>query len=398
MENSSERYIRTRIAQSEKIDFAEYMELSLYHPAWGFYATGPRVGPDYFTSPSAHPVFGTSIAIQLNTMWQTLGKPETFYVIELGANDGSLGHDIKANVGRELGQALVYVAVDRVKPIESFTDIHSVVSSGLPFKSVVGCILSNEFIDALPFHRFYIEDGATKEIFVSSDSQEKLVDISGNPSTTLIDNYIKDIDRGLLEGFHGEWRPGISNWIKEVSELIECGYILTIDYGYDSLEHYTQSRKDGTIRGYQNHNHTNDIYRNIGGQDITADVDFEQILKLGEEADITTLRITDQSTFLRDNGFGHFLGQLRSMRLNELEKQANRVGMMELVRSPGLGDFKVMIQEKNTGVTDPDKLSANQHNMSELPLPLLGTHHVNLMESRYPHLTWTPQSYQWPFQ
>ena len=111
--------------------------------------------------------------MQLNTMWKTLGKPETFYVIELGASNGNLGRDIKASINPELDRALEYIAVDRAMPKESFSDIHRVVSKDLPFKPVIGCIISNEFVDALPFHRFCIEDSELKEIFVSLNSDDR---------------------------------------------------------------------------------------------------------------------------------------------------------------------------------------------------------------------------------
>ena len=40
------------------------------------------------------------------------------------------------------------------------------------------------------------------------------------------------------------------------------------------------------------------------------------------------------------------------MSLSERERQANRMGMLELVKPEGLGGFKVLVQEKNTGVDD----------------------------------------------
>ena len=398
MGSSLERYIRNRIYQSGKITFAEYMELSLYHPVGGFYTTGSRIGPDFFTSPSVHPIFGASISIQLNTMWRTLGKPKPFYVIELGANNGYLGRDIKTSISPELNHALHYIGVDRAIPERSFYDIHRVISKGLPFKPIIGCIISNEFVDALPFHRFRIENGELKEIFVSLDSEGRLTEITGPPSTPLLNSYTRNVNPALLKHFHGEWRPEISDWIKEISRMLHIGYILTIDYGYENLEQFAQTRKDGSTRVYQNHSQSNEMYQNIGGQDITADVDFEQLSKLGKEQNIQTLSVTNQSTFLRNHGFNDFIGQLRNMDIDEVEKQANRVGIMELIKSPGLGDFKVMVQEKDTVVSDPKELSPHQDTISATQLPLLSQHHLNLMESRYPHLAWKPDSYQWPFQ
>ena len=48
-----------------RITFAEFMGLVLYHPETGYYTRGcTAIGPqgDYFTSPSASPLFGRLLA------------------------------------------------------------------------------------------------------------------------------------------------------------------------------------------------------------------------------------------------------------------------------------------------------------------------------------------------
>ena len=76
------------------------------------------------------------------------------------------------------------------------------------------------------------------------------------------------------------------------------------------------------------------------------------------------------------------------------ERDANRMGMLDLVRLEGLGGFKVLVQEKGTGITDADRLSPASDR--ELPLPLLGPDHLALMEARYPHAAWDPEDL-WPW-
>ncbi len=58
--------------------FARFMELALYQPELGYYATGRR-GPgraaDFMTAPESHPIFGWAVAIQLDEVWQRGGRP-----------------------------------------------------------------------------------------------------------------------------------------------------------------------------------------------------------------------------------------------------------------------------------------------------------------------------------
>ena len=69
------------------------MELALYDPEAGYYASGrARIGKhgDFFTNVSVGPVFGQILASQFREMWSRLGKPARFALVEQGANDGQL--------------------------------------------------------------------------------------------------------------------------------------------------------------------------------------------------------------------------------------------------------------------------------------------------------------------
>src|SRR4028119_1175374 len=63
-------------APHKRITFAEYMDLVLYHPEQGYYATGAvNIGSegDFFTSPHLGRDFGDLLAEQFAQMWDIMG-------------------------------------------------------------------------------------------------------------------------------------------------------------------------------------------------------------------------------------------------------------------------------------------------------------------------------------
>ena len=92
------------------------MQNCLYSPHGGFYAArGDRINAHFGTSPTSHPVFGTLIAGQLVQMWNLLGNPAVFHVIEVGSGDGALAYSIVDACCRlypRFAKSIRYVATD----------------------------------------------------------------------------------------------------------------------------------------------------------------------------------------------------------------------------------------------------------------------------------------------
>ncbi len=89
--------IRAEIAAAGRITFARFMELALYHPAHGYYhAASERPGRsgDFLTAPELTPFFGHCLMRQLRQVWEELGQPGTFTILEYGAGGGRLAHDL----------------------------------------------------------------------------------------------------------------------------------------------------------------------------------------------------------------------------------------------------------------------------------------------------------------
>ena len=77
-----------RIQHEELITFADYMRMALYEPGYGYYVSGAtRVGweGDFYTSTDVSNLFAHCMGRQLYQMWQTLGTPAPFTVLEQGA-------------------------------------------------------------------------------------------------------------------------------------------------------------------------------------------------------------------------------------------------------------------------------------------------------------------------
>ncbi|MBI3744988.1 MAG: SAM-dependent methyltransferase, partial [Chloroflexi bacterium] len=188
--------IRAEIHEAGPMTFARYMELALYHPSHGYYASGGR-GPgrvaDFLTAPESHPIFGWALAAQIEEVWGRLGRPAPFVVLEPGAGTGALAAGILGGLQRS-GSALRDViryriaerAPDRLRQVRERL---AAVGAGATLEEddgapLEGVIVANEVLDALPVHRVAGgPDGSLLESFVTIDPAGRFVAVTGPPST-----------------------------------------------------------------------------------------------------------------------------------------------------------------------------------------------------------------------
>lgn len=392
--DSPEPKIRDRIARKGKITFADFMALALYDPECGYYSSVSTLAEsrDYFTSPAAHPSFGALLAVQFERMWEVLERPERFFVVEMGAGSGLLAKDAVTYASTLSGgfkRSLRYVVIDR-HPSHGPSGVELIASDRVPLRDVVGCLVSNELVDAFPVHRFQVEKGRLRELFVGLDDRGGLVEMPGEPSTTLLATRLGERVHDLPDGTRGEVNPGIGPWMSDVSRALKRGFVVTMDYGHESDELYSADRSHGTLQTYYRHTQGSSPYRRIGRQDITAHVDFTAVMEEGRSAGLRPLGLTTQGEFLHRLGLARMLDRLREAGLAQHEHDANRLAMMELVKPDGLGGFRVLIQWKGAGVRSLSEVAPTEGRTSDLEVPLLGPDRLRLMEGRYPHLAWQP--------
>ncbi|MFH1141692.1 MAG: SAM-dependent methyltransferase [Chloroflexota bacterium] len=383
-----------RIVTREKITFADFMALALYWPRGGYYTTTSVSAGDYFTAPSAHPVFGSLLALQLEELWRLLDCPYPFVVVEPGAGSGQLARDITAyaeHLDASFRQALRYLAVDRSAGLASGLGHGSfdlLIAAGLPLRGLTGCILSNELLDALPIHRATLRNGRLREIYVAYEDG-RFQEVEDEPSTPLLAARLDGEGVSLEEGQRAEVCLELETWVQEVAAVLERGFVLTIDYGYEAQELYSRQRFPGTLRCYYRHTLASSPYVRVGEQDITAHVDFTAVASLGARYCLASRPLQTQAVFLNNLGLRAFQRRLANSGLGQRQRDANRMAMLELARAGGMGDFKVVVQSKNvaaSATTCVQGASAEwKDRLERLPLPLLDDQHLSLMEARYPH-------------
>ncbi len=381
--NAAEIEIRQRISQRGAITFAEFMELALYHPE-GYYSADSRIGArgDYFTSPVVHPAFSALLAVQLKIMWDTLDRPSRFWVVEPGAGGGQLATDIQSFADaymREFAHALRYIEIDRstrIPPTDASSHTTYLRASGLPLAGISGCILSNELFDAFPVHRFRIADGQVQEMYISFGPDGRFREEYGPPSTSRIADRLSNLPRQLPDGFRGEVNLSLEGWMSDAATALDSGYVLSIDYGYEADELYSDARARGTFQTYYKHVDGSSPYQRVGRQDMTAHVDFSALIAEGLNAGLRPVFLTTQAEFLASLGFDAMLASMRKRDIERSVKTNNLRAMTKLVKPDGLGKFRVLAQEKNSGITRSADLLPSPAHSEGLKTPLMSEKHL----------------------
>lgn len=353
------RELRDRIARSGPMTFRSFMEACLYHPKHGYYTTtaaAPSRGGDFLTSPEVHPIFGALVARTLRELWQTMGEPASFDIVEPGAGTGVLARDIlrwSLDHDPAFSATIHYLLVDRSPAMReaqqrvlASLDLPrgAALSVAEPPDSITGVILSNEFLDAFPVHRVIPQGEVLCEVFVIVQDG-RFVDHLGPLSVPALQSYFDVL--GLLpgDGCHAEVNLDAIAWMQDIARRLERGYILTFDYGYEATELYSSWRKDGTLLCFYRQSASSDPYQRIGRQDMTASIDFTTLKRTGEECGLATLAMTDQSSFLVRLGIGEGVAEAQASAEME-EYFARRQVVMSLIDPARLGRIKVLLQGK----------------------------------------------------
>lgn len=391
-----EEVLRTRIREAGRITFAEFMETALYHPDGGYYTRPDRISArgDFYTSPVVHPAFGALICVQLREMWKLLDRPGAFRCLEFGSGSGELATDIQSYAARldgDFARSLRYRGVDRVRtPTDRDRPRSALAERGERNERALGCVVSNELLDAFPVHRFVVRSGKVHELYVYV-SGDGFTMQEGEPSTTEIERRLSGYLPQLPEGFTGEVRRGVDEWARLASSDLERGFVVTIDFGYDRDALYSPARSSGTLRCYYRHTVTGDPLRRVGEQDMAAHVDFTEVDEALGRVGFAAIGHTSQREFLGRLGASGFLSRLAQSAGSPADLARNRAAILELVKPEGLGGFRVAIHCK--GVDDGPKLTglsgSRDAGTDRLPVPLLapGDDRVPVLEGRYPHAT-----------
>ena len=367
------RWLRQQIDAEQGIPFARFMHHALYHPDYGYYTSArTRIGKqgDFFTSSSVHSCFGRLIARQLEQMWQLLGGKDVV-IAEQGAGEGYLAVDILDAVREEfpsfyeqLRYRIVEISADARQRQEKTLSQHLAADrldwcTLTDLQGMRGCLLSNELVDAFPVHLVQTVAGELREVYVINQGDGFAEELRA-PSTSQLVEYFEQIGIAPAEGNRCEVNLAARDWMAQVADVLDEGFILTIDYGYLAKDLYAPERHAGTLLCYHKHQTNENPYQHVGCQDMTAHVDFTTLQQVGLQHGLEVLYFGHQYQFLMGLGFLELLMQMQSRETDPTRAQALRMSMKRLILpEAGMGEsFKVLIQGK--GVGQPELLCARR--------------------------------------
>jgi SAM-dependent MidA family methyltransferase len=352
---------RITTSTQQRITFADYMELVLYDPQFGYYASNADcIGKsgDFITSPHLAPEFGELLAIQIKQLWEILGSPDRFSIVEMGAGQGLLAVQILEYLQRkhpEFFGALEYLIVETAPAMIAAQQqrlnalpVRWCEWSEIGDRSIVGCFISNELIDALPVHQVIVENGRLQELYVTVDRDSKtFAELVDELSTDRLKQYWQLNNIDLLsdkysDGYRTEVNLAALDWLKLVEQKLDRGYIISIDYGYSADRYYNPIRSQGTLQCYYEHYHHNDPY-----------IDFTAIQNQGELLGLETIGFTKQGMFLMALGLGDRISTVSSSSSDIQTILTRRQNLHQLIDPMGVGKFGILIQSK--GLTPEER-------------------------------------------
>ena len=373
MKSPIEEYLIKKIEMNKKILFSEFMDISLYHPDYGYYTKKPNIfgdKGDFITSPITSHMFGECISYEFINILKTQEKSS---ILELGGGDGSLAISIfnflKENnslpdkyIILEISQNLVNKQQQRIKSelpeaYELFkwvTDLEGIKINGL--------IIANEFFDALPTERFRIKNSKLETLYIelNNKSLNYRWDEASNDFTNELLKAKNNYNINFSDGYVSELNLNNAKWIKLIDQCIQSGVLFIIDYGYPSQEYFLQDRSDGTLVCIHQHKSNFNPLLNIGDQDISSFVNFSHLKNLSLDTGSTVSGFLSQSAFLINL---NILDLYHSKDYSGDEALIESNKLKNILLPNTMGElFKVLVMQKNIDLELKSTREFNQMN------------------------------------
>jgi SAM-dependent MidA family methyltransferase len=332
--------LRERIRREGPISFADFMEAALYDPEEGYYARGAPIGEggDFVTSPSLSPHFAASIARVFATDAGALTGGLTF--AEIGAGEGRFLTDFRDALERDsphVARRTRAIAVERSAGPRRRLEASGVpVSEGLADASVRGWIFANELYDAIPVVRLRGKTAGLEELRVGLEG-----DRFAWTAAVASDDWTDRLSRrgiALEPGQVADIRPGAADLHRRLARALERGRIVLFDYGHRARTLYHPvARRGGTLAVHSRGRRGGDPLANPGKQDLTAHVDWDELVSVGESEGLATEGPIRQARFLTRAGIFDFA-----------TGDAEKWRVYRLVDPAGMGEeISVLVQSRD---------------------------------------------------
>jgi SAM-dependent MidA family methyltransferase len=288
---------------------AAFMELALYDPLHGYYATSRQrsgAAGDFFTSVDVGPLFGEMLAVQIADICARLRRADSGQVdlVEIGAGNGRLTRDILDTAAREFPSCydrLQVVLVEQspvarraaAETLADHLDKMVGIRSDLP-ETITGIIIANELLDAFPVHLLTMTTEGLREVYVTATPDDGLCERIGPLSDTRLQSAAH---RDIPVGWRGEVSLAIPHWLHRVSSALQRGFLICFDYIAGG------GSGDSTLASCSRHRNGNGRWIDAPGhQDITSHVDLGRLSQAASDAGLDLVGAIDQTYFLLSLG------------------------------------------------------------------------------------------------
>lgn len=281
---------------------ADYMAMCLYDPDEGYYTTKNPFGSkkagdygDFLTAPEMTPLFGEMLGLWVASIWQQMGEPETFNLIELGPGRGVLSADMLRALQKaapaclaacrlhlvEISPKLKGIQRETLKDAPCPTHWHTDITQ-TPQENAIA--LGNELMDALPVKQYEKgNDGSYYERLVTAKEGELALTLAKEPTDIAAHTQVT------------EHSTALDDLLKDIKTHLKEGVLLLLDYGAPKAE---EGSTGETLQAIQKHQHEN-IFAAPGEADITWHIPFNHVIDiLGHDKCV----LTDMGLFLAEIG------------------------------------------------------------------------------------------------
>lgn len=347
--------IRERIAEAGGwLPFAGFMDIALYAPGLGYYAT-PRAlfgaDGDFVTAPELSPLFAACIANGIAGLLEKMGGGD---VVEFGAGTGSLAADVSALLASRGAPVSRYRIIEPSPALAARQRerlARAPATAGRfewlqepPGEAWQGVAFANEVLDALPVERFRLRGDGCDAIGVVAAAGGFAFE--PRPAGVALAEAVEDLQRKLPSpmpaGFVSELRLRQRDWLAAAERSLTRGAMLFVDYGLPRSQYYHSSRDGGTLCGFRRHRRVEDVLANPGLQDLTAWVDFSALAEDAVACGLELGGFATQAHFLVSMGIERELARL-SESMDKRGRLALRQSAATLLLPGEMGErFKVL--------------------------------------------------------
>lgn len=267
--------------------FEQFMQRCLHDPQRGYYAKNIRsIGSrgDFTTAPQLADAPAKAIAA-----WaaQAMRSHRIKHLIEIGPGMGTLSKQIlqhlpltqRLTTKLHLVDSSPTLLAHQKAVLGKRASYHPTIHEALDSCNGNAVIFSNELVDAFPIRLFQKTQTDWQEIaLIHSDRQTREIFITPQ---SLPESSIFHVDYSL--GQRVEIHESYQKWLQSWLPIWQRGEMLTIDYG-NLAENLYHRRPQGSLRAYllQQRIEGHEIYQNQGLQDLTADVNFTDLIEWGK--------------------------------------------------------------------------------------------------------------------